>query len=226
MTGPRLRVLSIGCSCITRFQFQFFLERAPEHADCFPKGLFDWNISSLESTLNILQLAADGTLEETLRDPTRFHVAWDTLILNTGLPGFSFFHEDTPHALLAEPERRDAFLGKVAHLAEPFTDPDPHLHTHLIWSNLQPNLPDTVRNVIDWEEFTLTESRYDRCKSLAGRLFGPHTMLSFLSTPQDMSPALSRQPDVYIHDIPRDATYTGAPDLYDSLLRRVVSGTG
>lgn len=218
---PTLRVLSIGCSCINRFQFNFFVERHPDLAPVFPRGLFDWNIASLEATLLVLRHAADGSLERILKDDHKFHVAWDALILHRELPSFSFFHEETPHDLLADPDRRSDFVGKLLYLAQPFVTP-PGIRTHLVWSNLQPNLPATVDNVIPWGEFNLTERRYDTAKSLGRRLFGAETTYSFLSTPQDIETSLTAQQDVHVINLPRGEAYEGDPFLYDEILKAAI----
>lgn len=221
---PDRRVLSIGCSCINRFQFDFFIHRHPGSAALFPRGLFDWNIASLDATLRVLRLATDGSLTQVLDDSTSFHLAWDALILNRDLPGFSFFHEEKPKELLADPERRAAFLGKLRHLSRPFVSPAPNVQTHVFWSNLQPNLPDTVENVIPWDGFVLSQARYDEAKALGRRIFGDATTFSFLSTPQDMDIALADQPDVHVFDLPRGPEYKGDPRLYDALLSGLLHG--
>ena len=217
-----VQVLSIGCSCINRFQFNFFIDRNPDLASVFPRGLFDWNIASLEATLTVLRHAVTGTLTRTLEDDDQFHVAWDAFILHRDLPGFSCFHEDTPHDLLADPYRRSAFVGKLRHLARPF-EAAQGVRTHLVWSNLQPNLPDTVENVIPWDDFILSAQRYSEVKALASRLFGEDTGFSFLSTPQDMEASLNTQPDVHMIDLPRGDAYEGDPFLYNDILTGVIS---
>lgn len=224
MGQPDIRVLSIGCSCINRFQFDFFIERNPESAEVFPRGLFDWNISSLVSTLNVLRLVAEGQLSSVLHDAELYSVGWDALILNEKLPGFTFFHEDTPAALLSDPARRGDFIGKLDHLGQPFVTPARDVHTHLIWSNLQPNLPDTVENVIQWDDFRLTEDRYTEVCKLGRQVFGPATTVSFLSTPQDMQLSAQGLPGVHVFDVPRSDAYQGDPLLYDVILRKVILG--
>jgi len=222
---PHLRVLSIGCSCINRFQFNFFLERHPEYTAVFPRGLFDWNIASLDATLTVLRLIADRRLEDVFEDDARFHVAWDALILHRDLPGLSFYHEETPHDLLADQDRRSAFISKLNHLSRPFVAPDPNTQTLLVWSNLQPNLPDTVENVIPWEEFILNEARYDETLSLGRRIFGQDTDFLFLTTPQDTELSPEVCPDMRIVDLPRGDTFQGDPRLYEDILTKVVRNT-
>lgn len=169
----------------------------------------------------MLELAAESKLLSVLQDPGQFHVAWETLIFNGALPGFSFFHESDPKGLLLSPERSAAFLGKLAHLAQPFITSQPNARTHLVWSNLQPNLPDTVENVIPWKDFVLTEARYIRVKDLGRKLFGSATTFSFLSTPTDMSSELGGQNDVIVVPLPRNDSYEGDPLLYESILTNV-----
>lgn len=220
------RVVSIGCSCINRFQFDFFVTRHPETADSFPRGLFDWNIASLEATLNILSLVAHGRLPAILEDENGFNVAFDALIVHDALPGFSFFHEETPQQLLGNPSRSAAFRGKIRHLAQPFLSPSPEQHTHLVWSNLQPNLPDTVENVIPWSDFVLTEARYQRAKALGHRIFGHSTTFTFLTTPEDTTLASHAYPDVRVIPLARSAAYEGDPMLYDTVLREALQLPG
>lgn len=222
MSAPDLRILSIGCSCINRFQFDFFIERHPEYADCFPRGLFDWNITTLEVSLNVLRRAAASDLMPVLGDGELYYLAQQTLIFNTALPGFSFFHEATPQQIIDDQTRRAAFLGKIAHLAEPFVAPPAGVRTHLVWSNLQPNLPDTVENVFDWETFQLTPARYAEVKTLGRRIYGVDTTFSFLSTPQDMQASLADREDVHCFDIPRSEAFKGDDDLYEEVLMQAI----
>ena len=154
-----------------------------------------------------------------------FHVAWDALILHRNLPGFSFYHEETPHDLLADPDRRSAFISKLNHLSRPFVSPDADTQTLLIWSNLQPNLPDTVENVIAWEEFILTEARYHETLSLGRRIFGQETQFLFLTTSQDTELSPEACPDMRIIDLARGDTYQGDPHLYEEVLKNVVRNT-
>ena len=170
--APSVRILSIGCSCINRFQFEFFVRRHPHAASCFPRGLFDWNIASLDATLTALELVNARRLSDTLSDLSLFRPEYGSLIFNAALPGFSFFHEKEPDALLADPDRAAAFFGKLSHLADPFVAPDLSLRTHIVWSNIQPNLPDTVENVIPWASFQLTHDRYNRAKDTCRMIFG------------------------------------------------------
>lgn len=217
-----IQVLSIGCSCINRFQFDFFVERNPDRTPLFPRGLFDWNIASLDASLRLLDMAAEGQLREVLLDEKQYTVAWNTLILNAAIPGLSFFHEDTPVALLEDKQRREAFIGKVTHLAQPFLTPHTEAETHLVWSNLQPNLPDTVENVIPWPDFILTEERYAHAKSICRRIFGARTSVHFLTTPQDCGLTEKDRPDVHVMNLPRGQDFKGDPLLYEPILRRIV----
>ncbi|MFP7569177.1 hypothetical protein [Marivita sp. S2033] len=216
------RILSIGSSCINRFQFEHFMTRHPATAPSFVRGLFDWNIASLDATLNIMRLATEGALEEILADPDRYYVGWDALILNTGLPGFSFFHETDPAITLKHAARRSAFLGKVAHLSAPFTFAVSAAHTHLVWSNVQPNLPDTVENVFPWEAFRLTRERYTLARKLGRQIFGQQTTFSFITTREDVEMAVTEHADVHVLDIRRDETYEGPPLLYEEMLNGIL----
>ena len=221
--APPVRVLSIGCSCINRFQFEFFVKRHPEATACFPRGLFDWNIASLDAALTALEPVNAQRLSDRLSDVSLFRAEYGSLIFNAALPGFSFFHEKDPEALLADPDRAAAFLGKLSHLAEPFIAPDLSLRTHIVWSNIQPNLPDTVENVIPWASFQLTQDRYIRAKDACRMIFGQGCAFSFISTPADLDDALSNQPDVHAVDLPRGPDYKGAPTLFEDILKNALS---
>ncbi|MCL3881843.1 hypothetical protein [Marivita sp. GX14005] len=221
--GAPLRILSIGASCINRFQFQHFIERHPETAPAFLRGLFDWNIASLDASLRALRLARNGALTETLGDAERYRIAWDTLIVNGSLPEFSFFREDTPEQLLADPVRRTDFLQKIAHLSAPFATPKRGQRTHLVWSNIQPNLPDTVENVIPWESFRLTEPRYREARRLGCQIFGDDTTFTFIAAPPDAAHEVNAHRDVFLVDLPRGSDYEGPPGLFEPFLQKVLA---
>ncbi|MFP7675428.1 hypothetical protein ACG74X_18925 [Marivita sp. S0852] len=161
----------------------------------------------------------DDTLTAILTDSRRFHSAFDTLIFNTALPGFSFFHETEPRNLLRDREKTSAFLAKVSHLAQPFLSRDPALKTHLLWSNVQPNLPTTVANVIDWADFRLTTPRYEAVKALGRQIFGGSTTFSFLTTCKDVEGPLLDHPDVISMDVSRNGDFRGDPILFDTCLQ-------
>lgn len=219
------RILTIGSSCINRFQFDFFQDRHPDTQPHFIKSLFDWNISSLVGTETVLRLAAENRLLPILQDGAQFHVVWDVLIFHRQLPGFCFYHETELAQALDRPGQRDVLIGKVLHQAAPLLQPDHAGRTHLIWSNIQPNLPDTVDNVTPWDSFRLTARRHATIKALGRDLFGPDTTFSFLSTAEDVSADLAHEDDVQIVPLARGDTYSGPPDLFEKLLANIVQQT-
>ena len=106
----------------------------------------------------------------------------------------------------------------MIHQAAPFLSADESESTHLIWSNIQPNLPDTVDNVTPWEQFQLTATRYTAITTLGRQLFGRDTTFSFLGIEEDVAKELVGKPDVHIVNLPRGVGYEGPPDLYEPLL--------
>lgn len=225
MDADTTRVLTIGCSCINRFQFDFFQDRHPETAPHFVRSLFDWNIVSLVGTESILRHAVDGSLQDMLGDATAFFVEWDVLLFNKQLPGVCFFHEQEIAKTFDDPAQQDTLISKLAHQAAPFLAPDYVGRTHLVWSNIQPNLPDTVNNVTPWDTFQLTAQRHANVTALGRDLFGPETRFSFLTVANDVAPELIGVPDVHVIDLPRSPEYEGPPKLYDSLLTGIVART-
>lgn len=225
MSGSAPRILTIGSSCINRFQFDFYQERHTGTDTRFVKSFFDWNITSLIGTETVLRLARDEALDHVLRDPALYHVEWDVLIFNRELPGVCFFHEQEVARRFSEPGQIDALISKIVHQAAPFLTPDRSGRTHLVWSNIQPNLPDTVDNVTPWDDFQLTAERYATIKALGTDVFGPDTSFSFLSLEEDMSPELRSASDVTLVDLPRGDAFKGPPDLYDALLTGIVSSS-
>lgn len=171
----------------------------------------------------MLRCAAASDLIPVLSDGALYYLAQKTLIFNRSLPGFSFFHEEASRQIIDDQTRRDTFIGKVTHLAEPFVAPPADVRTHLVWSNLQPNLPDTVENVYDWETFQLAPARYAEVKSLGRHIYGADTTFSFLSTPQDVQASLVDRGDVHCFDIPRGAAFKGEEDLYEDVLLQAVT---
>ena len=219
------RVLTIGCSCINRFQFDFFQERHPGTEPHFIRSLFDWNIVSLIGTEAILRAAASGHLLKSLQDVSQYHVAWDVLLFHKQLPGVCFFHEQEIAKQFDDPTQQQTLVSKLTHQAAPFVNPDHTARTHLVWSNVQPNLPDTVDNVTPWDDFQLTVPRYAEITSLARKVFGPETTFSFLSHADDVAPDLTTTDDVQIVNLPRSDDYQGPPDLYEALLSDTVLRT-
>ncbi len=219
------RVMTIGCSCINRFQFDFFQRRHPGSEVHFVKSLFDWNIVSIVGTTTILQRALDGTLRDALADASLFHVDWEALLFHDEIPGFCVFHEEDIARTFDDPAQKDALTSKLLHLAAPLLNPSYPGRTHLIWSNIQPNLPSAVENVIPWETFQLTTERYQTLKALGQALFGEETGFSFHNIREDIAPELIGAKDVRLFDLPRGPDYEGSFELYDSLLAGIVSET-
>lgn len=216
------RVLTIGCSCINRFQFEFFQARHPGSECHFVRSLFDWNIVSLVGTESILSRAVDGSLLSVLQDKSGYYVEWDVLLFHQDLPGVCFFHEQGIAKTFDDPTQKNSLVSKLTHQAEPFLTPDYAGQTHLIWSNIQPNLPDTVNNVTPWGTFQLSTRRHTAIKTLGKALFGADTAFSFLTIAGDVAADLVGAPDVRVIDLPRGSEYEGPPDLYDSLLAGIV----
>ncbi len=228
MTGRKNRssarqcVLSIGSSCINRFQINFLLGRRSELAPAFPRALFDWNISSLNSTIGLLRHAADGTLQDVLADDTLYRLNDQGLIIHEDFPEFLFFHEENPELLLQDNALRRNFLEKVAHLEKPFSFPAKSMPYHLIWSNIQPNLRDATKGIIPWEAFRLNASRREEILDHGRRIFGEDTRFTFISREEDLDDNLSSQPDVLVRDLPRGPEWEGEPMLFDDPLNRAL----
>ena len=222
MAAAPTRVLTIGCSCINRFQFDFYQARRPGSEPHFVRSLFDWNIVSLVGTESILSHAIDGTLGQVLGDAAQYHVEWEVLLFHRQLPGVCFFHEQESAKAFDDPEQKKALISKLTHQAAPFLVPDYPGRTHLVWSNIQPNLPDTVNNVTPWADFQLTAARYRALRTLGAQLFGPDTGFTFLTTKADAAADVIDAVGVQVIDLPRGPEYEGAPALYDSLLTSIV----
>ncbi|WP_439123089.1 hypothetical protein [Marivita sp.] len=223
-TAPT-RVLTIGCSCINRFQFDFFQERHPVTEPQFVKSLFDWNIVSLVGTESVLRLAASGALLPTLRDISQYYVEWDVLLFHKQLSGVCFFHEQDIAKSFDDPAQKETLISKVTHQAAPFLHPGYPGKTHLVWSNIQPNLPDTVNNVTPWADFQLTAPHHTEISALGRRVFGADTTFTFLTHKDDVARELISRPDVQVVDLPRSNDYLGPRDLYDPMLSRTVLQT-
>ena len=217
------RLLTIGSSCINRFQFDFFQDRTPDTAHYFVRSLFESNIISLVGTEAILQLALKQELLPAIQDISAYHVAWDAFIFNRHLPDVCFYHETETAQNFAKPGEKERLVSKLCHQAGPLVQPRTGGRMHLIWSNIQPNLPHAVENLMAWQHFQLTEERYQTIKSLACALFGSDTRFTFISVAQDLDPGLAHEPDVQIVDLPRGDTYEGPPRLFDTLLSEIIS---
>ncbi|MGJ8603414.1 MAG: hypothetical protein ACSHXH_04740 [Marivita sp.] len=219
------RILTIGCSCINRFQFDVFQALHPDTVHHFVKSLFDWNIVSLIGTETLLQHAVDGHLQALLEDTSEYVVDYGVLLFHRHLPGICFFHEQDIAKAFDDPAQKDSLVSKLAHQAAPFLAPDYEGRTHLVWSNVQPNLPGTVRNVTPWDDFQLTAPRYAKITSLGRQLFGPDTTFTFLTLVADATPEALQNPDVHMLTLPRSADYQGPPDLYAPFLSQILDQT-
>ncbi|WP_292067845.1 hypothetical protein [Marivita sp. XM-24bin2] len=177
----------------------------------------------MNGTQAVLQHAVAGTLRDAIEAKQDYTVEWDVLLFNKRLPGLCLFHEQDIAKSFEEPGQKDTLVSKLTHQAAPFLSPDYAGRTHLVWSNIQPNLPDTVDNVTPWEDFQLTEPHYKSITRLARRLFGRNTTFSFLSLAEDAEPELHRLQDVYLIDLPRGSDYEGPPHLYDSILQNILT---
>lgn len=220
-----IRVLTIGSSCINRFQFDDFQSRNPGTEHHFVRTLFDWNIVSLVGTEAILRHAVNGTLLSALQDVSGFRVEWDVLLFHEHLPGVCFFREQDIAKTFDDPAQKTAMISKLTHQAAPFLAPDYPGRTRLVWSNIQPNLRNTVDNVTPWESFQLTVDRHATVTALGRRLFGADTGFSFLTVAGDVSAELIGAADVQVIDLPRGPDYEGPPSFYDSLLACIVTRT-
>ena len=177
---------------------------------------------SLVGTESILSRAVDGSLLSVLQDKSGYYVEWDVLLFHQDLPGVCFFHEQGIAKTFDDPTQKNSLVSKLIHQAEPFLTPYYAGQTHLIWSNIQPNLPDTVNNVTPWDTFQLSTQRHTAIKTLGKALFGADTAFSFLTIAGDVAADLVGAPDVQVIDLPRGSEYEGPPDLYDSLLAGIV----
>ncbi len=154
------RILTIGSSCINRFQFDFFQNRTLDTTHYFVRSLFESNIISLVGTEAILQLALKQELLPAIRDISAYHVAWDALIFNRHLPDVCFYHETEIAQNFETPGEKERLVSKLCHQAGPLVQPRTGGRMHLIWSNIQPNLPHAIENLMAWHHFQLTEERY------------------------------------------------------------------
>lgn len=170
-----------------------------------------------------MQLALKQELLPAIRDISAYHVAWHALIFNQHLPDVCLYHETEIAQNFEEPGEKERLISKLCHQAGPLVQPRHDERKHLIWSNIQPNLPHAVENLMPWQHFQLTVERYQRIKSLAGALFGSGTGFTFISVAQDLDPKLAHEPDVQIVDLPRGDTYEGPPKLFDALLSEIIS---
>ena len=53
-------LIPVGCSCINQFQLNFLVENNPDAYGI--RGLFDWNIVSPQSTIEVLQSIVEGSV--------------------------------------------------------------------------------------------------------------------------------------------------------------------
>ena len=221
-TAPT-RVMTIGSSCINRFQFEFFQSRHPETEPRFIRSVFDWNITSLVGTETVLKLARAGTLQSVLQDRSLYYVDWDVLVFNRKLPGLCLFHEREAAENLHGPGQLDTLIDKLIHQAAPLLGPGYAGRTHLVWSNIQPNLPDTVDNVTPWQDFQITAARLETIKAHAKSVFGVGTTFTFLTLAEDCAKELRDDPDIRLVDLPRGTDFKGPTDLYEPWLTGIIS---
>lgn len=224
LISPGGKVVSIGSSCINTFQMEFFLRDHQTVEMAQKTALFDWNICPPDATITLLRHAKMGTLKSMLSDRARYMFHPDTsLITHDALKGFLFFHEEAPEHVLGTKPGFEAFVSKTLHLVDNLLSA-PEKQTCVFWSNLQPNLRETVEGLMGWEPFVLTAQRYGQIKSLARANFGDNAEFTFVSRAEDTCKSLHDKPDVTLMTLARGADYEGATGLFEPHLKAACGG--
>lgn len=208
-------IVPIGCSCINRFQLEYFF--GPERCR---GSLFQWTIATPRATCQVLEHAAAGTLTTAFAEPRQFELDAGHL-RHRGLDGLYFWHEDGPAILdLADGSRFAAFQAKLRHLLDnTFGAGKP---AWLLWSNVQPNLRrETRRTRLEWADFRLTRATRAALRAAAAPVFRDPRFV-FVGRREDVDPDLWDAPDVVLLEVPRSDKFRGARNLYAQVFNRIL----
>lgn len=218
-------VIPIGCSCINQFQAKAYADQFIPAAEA-RGAIFDWNIMTPQSTIELLSLCSSGDIKSVLCD-RRNYVAEDVAepmrLRNTAFDCLYFWHEDADSVLNGPPDNFEAFSSKVSRLIDNFLLPGTASPVALLWSNIQPNLQQsTSRFSVTWDAFRLTRKTHERMCAAVYGLFGSGAEVIFSGRQEDVDRALWERPDVFVMELRRSSNFRGPPGFFTPMLTELL----
>lgn len=209
--------IPIGCSCINQFQLNF---NFGNNANAIKKGsLFDWNITSPQSTVEILKAVVENKLYQSIGDRNNY-ILENGYLRNVAFESFYFWHEDGKKVLSTKTEF-ESFKFKVWHLIDNFLQTTQSENNLLIWSNIQPNLQDAIAHLsFDWDIYRLTKTHYDEILELSSNIFRKGRDCVFISRKEDVEISDSLFENVIVLELDRGGDYQGSIDLYSPIFKK------
>ena len=214
-------ILPIGCSCITSFE----LNNAPVFAGAdHDAHFFDWMIATPDSTCDLLDNLTPFIHSI---DDFRLH---GQRIKSRKFPGLYFWHILHEGANVTLFDNLDPLEAQFSSVSNKYNYMIKKLaavnqDTCCIWTNIQPNLKGAVENTgMDWADFVLTQSRYERLKRSLRRI-APHRSqnIFFVCRAEDVAESLAGCEDVYILDVGRGPAVTIGPDRFGPVFSRIAA---
>lgn len=206
-------IIPIGCSCINQFQTEFHFGKERCRG-----SLFQWTITTPRATVEALEYARAGTLNQLFADKSQYELD-NGHLRNRNFDGLYHWHDDGPAILRGESAHFENFAGKVAKIIGNTLAPSRGVW--LLWSNIQPNLKGEIGNTqLDWDDFILTRDRQDAIKRAARAVFDEPNFV-FIGRREDVEAGLWDEEDVVLMDLPRSDKFRGAKDLYQDIFRGI-----
>lgn len=211
--------IPIGCSCINKFQIDFyFKKKAPSFVT--RGSLLDWMIVSPRSSVEYLNCVADVRANCIFENKENYAIDGGYMH-NKHFKGFYFWHEDALNIL--EGSGFLNFSEKVTHLLSNSLDVAGQ-QIFLIWSNIQPNLlSDIGKTSMVWEDFFLSQEVYESLKASAVRAYGNDARLVCVCRSEDIDTSLIGKSDIFILDLPRGNDYIGNEFLYAPIFDQLLA---
>lgn len=177
--------ISLGSSCITEVNIQKYFNSR--------KGwILDYNLSTLDATIEILERYRDNTLIDILCNPdnyeTTIHEFNEKIFKNKVIKGFSLWHE---HSLDHIPEKMKHCIENISAIKDNST---------FILSNIQYNLIWTLEsagNTIN--DVYVTEGKYNKISSLVKEIF--NSKVAFILRDELAEPELFTKENVFTFEM-------------------------
>lgn len=222
ITFEQKHIIPIGCSCINQHQIDFYFGRRESRP---PKrsSIFDWNVTTPESTIQFFEFVQTGNIRSIMSDRNNYTIEKGRL-KNTAFECFYFWHENSADIMSENEEHFASFSQKVDHVIGNMLSPKEGEPVHLLWSNIQPNLKAMVGILpLPWDAFRLSNEKYQRIVSSAQHIFGDKVKCTCIARLEDIDEALTDLSNVVVLDLERSGVFRNDPNLYDSIFDKIIT---
>ena len=224
ITVEQKHIIPIGCSCINQYQLDFYFGRKyPQPTRPLKRSsIFDWNVTTPESTIQFFQFVQAGNIKSIMCDRNNYTIEKGRL-KNTAFECFYFWHENGAEITSENEEYFATFSKKVDHVLSNMLSPKEGELVHLLWSNVQPNLKNTVSTLpLTWDAFRLSNEKYQKIVSAAQRIFGDKVKCTCIARLEDIDETLTNLSNVVLLDLGRSSDFKGNQNLYDSIFDKII----